>query len=299
MILLDQFLMLFWSLLSIGIFVCGYATIHYQSFVPRFIQKLVLYGKFHSLRNEDVDDNDGGGGGDDGKIIIPYNCFASIDAKLVKFVEKFEVPKCWFRHFYIVSLLINLFLMTMIDLNRWSCCLLIIAQLIQSIRRLYETCLVSIYSGNTINLVHYLVGILFYLTLGYGTYRTSLVETQETNHLILSWWLLIFLIFSFVQYKSHLILANIRLPKKEKVCKDRYAIPKESLFNHITCPHYLSEIIIYYCLFEFSQQSVRWFIIWLFVLSNQTIAALLSHRWYQNHFGEIFPPNLNALIPFI
>jgi hypothetical protein len=64
--------------------------------------------------------------------------------------------------------------------------------------------------------------------------------------------IVIFLIFSFLQFKHHIILTNLR-KTKEKIDdnnqdnegKKFYAIPHGLIFNYCGSPHYFCEIIIY------------------------------------------------------
>lgn len=161
--------------------------------------------------------------------------------------------------------------------------------------RIIFNCLIDL--GNRINFVHYLYGILFYVTAGYATLDSLKIQGSSQNIPFLMVIFVLFIICSCIQYQSHVILADYR---RNNICsKESYYIPRGGLFNHICCPHYFSEILIYYCILEFGQRSNLWLALFVFVLSNQTIASLISHRWYQNYFGNKYPKHLKAIIPFV
>lgn len=131
MISFDQLLILFWILSSIQIVLFGLCSL-YNIPVPNFIQTLIFYGKFDSLKLNSSENQ----------------------PKFTKYIDSIvsilQVPKSWFRHFYICSLIIDIFIMAIINqesLNYSSCCLILV-QFIQSCRRIFETIQISIYSGN-------------------------------------------------------------------------------------------------------------------------------------------------------
>src|SRR5699024_7715151 len=102
-------------------------------------------------------------------------------------------------------------------------------------------------TDNRINFVHYLTGYLFYSTLGYATYDCiNKSHFQQESPSTYSFALCgLFLIASYIQYQSHVILAQLRTDKAAKTSTNHdYHIPRGGLFNLIACPHYFSEIII-------------------------------------------------------
>lgn len=247
-------------------------------------------------------------------------------------LKSFEVPKSWFGHFYVYFMAVWCLLVYKLYINNPNLFnhlsvdhLLLACLLVQSCRRFYETNFVSIYSGNgwifayktfilylsdyNINWTHYMAGYLFYSTLGYITYISLKDNNPSSAELpTLCDWLffVIFLISSYIQLQSHVILAQLRSDKNSKdgsPSQKDYHIPKGGLFGLIVCPHYLTEIIIYFVLYLLSPKngsySFSWLNIALFVAANQVVAALATHRWYRHKFGDKFSPQVKALIPFV
>ncbi|KAH9413361.1 Steroid 5 alpha-reductase 3 [Dermatophagoides pteronyssinus] len=285
-------LILFWNLLSIGIIITGTITLCDLEKIPEFIRSLIFYGKFKSLKSKQSNE----------ERWSPKSYYQRLLSIIDTIVRMLEVPKYWFRHFYILSFCLNsILLIRMFYLTKFELKFLIGLQWLQSLRRLYETFYVSKFSDNTINFVHYFVGILFYLTIGLATYNNDdNGDFERHNSTDLSSSMMIVIIFiasSIVQYQSHQILANLRNNKPNT--KNDYFIPQGGLFDYISCPHYLSEIIIYVCLWLLSNRSNLWSTMLMFVIVNQTIAAQISNRWYRKRFGDRYPKTIKALIPFM
>ena len=327
----DQFLQwitfdLFWTVMTLGILVDGLIALYIDSpVVPQFMRTLLLFGKF----------------GKEPKLTKPTKESSTKESSawvvlcdgINSVLKKLEVPKSWFRHFYIYLLVVwclvvfNLLASKTEFFRNFSVGHLLLAtQLMQSCRRIYETNFVSIYSGklvkdylnsiykniclfsdNSINFVHYLTGYLFYSSLGYVTY-SSIKNSQSSNEFPgLSSWLFfsLFIFASYIQYNSHVILARLRTDKpfSEEHSQHNYHIPRAGLFRLITCPHYLAEILIYLSMYQLtpytSSLNFSWLILVLFVIANQLVASLVTHRWYSAKFGDKFSPQVKAVIPFV
>lgn len=159
-------------------------------------------------------------------------------------------------------------------------------------------------------MIHYIVGMFFYATVGYATLDSILLEGSlyQSDSLLSSIYFPLvtfgtFAMSSYIQYDSHRILASLR---KQKMIADgsddarqQYFMPQGGLFSLISCPHYLTEIIIYICLYCLSGWTHLWASLCVFVIVNQTIAALLAHAWYRNKFGCKYPQSTKALIPYL
>ena len=80
---------------------------------------------------------------------------------------------------------------------------------------------------------------------------------------------------------------------------NKHSMPMGSLFIYVSSPHYLCEIIIYTSLMLIlGTEHMTGVMIWAWVTINQTIAALMSHRWYITKF-EDYPKERKAIIPFV
>ncbi|OWM72577.1 hypothetical protein CDL15_Pgr013045 [Punica granatum] len=94
-------------------------------------------------------------------------------------------------------------------------------------------------------------------------------------------------------FYHHLVLSRLRKSQGEK----EYKIPSGGLFDLVTCPHYLFEIIDFVGLSFISQT------IYVFAFTCATIIYLMARscvtrRWYLSKF-EDFPRRVKALVPFI
>ena len=109
----------------------------------------------------------------------------------------------------------------------------------------------------------------------------------------------LFCVSSFIQFSSHRILANLRKDKKGRIVTFKHSIPRGSLFDLISSPHYFSEILIYLSLcLVFAGQSTTWWMVCYFVMSNQVVVGLFNHHWYQENFTD-YPKSRKAVLPYL
>ena len=145
------------------------------------------------------------------------------------------------------------------------------------------------------------------------------------------------------QYRHHMILAEIRLRRNEEKKLEpgsaatksvqKYHIPRGGLFQYVSCPHYLAEILIYTSFLLLLRdidsrsllllpaewncgpslllcestwwQALNSLKVWkagallLWVTTNLSVSAWNSHSWYLDTFQESYPENRKALIPFV
>ena len=88
---------------------------------------------------------------------------------------------------------------------------------------------------------------------------------------------------------------NTLLKLKEK--KNEYQIPKGFLYNYISCPNYLGEIIEWLG-FAIMASSIPAFLFFLWTIFNLLPRAISHHKWYKNNF-ENYPNKRKAIIPFL
>ena len=102
--------------------------------------------------------------------------------------------------------------------------------------------------------------------------------------------LLFFIIGVSINVNADNILIKIRNQNKG------YQIPKGKLYNLISCPNYLGEMIewIGFALMCWSLPSLL-FAIW--TIANLFPRAIAQHKWYKNKFD--YPSNRKAIIPYI
>jgi steroid 5-alpha reductase family enzyme len=79
----------------------------------------------------------------------------------------------------------------------------------------------------------------------------------------------------------------------------RYRIPRGGLFEYVSSPHYLGEILEwtgYALACDLSLSSVS-FLVW--TMANLIPRAVLTHRWYHETFREDYPSSRKAIVPFL
>ncbi len=77
-----------------------------------------------------------------------------------------------------------------------------------------------------------------------------------------------------------------------------YKIPEGGLYRYVTCPNYLGEILewIGWAVLTWSLAGVAFAI---YTAANVGPRALTNHRWYLEKFGDEYPRQRRALIPFV
>ncbi|ALC38902.1 CG7840 [Drosophila busckii] len=180
---------------------------------------------------------------------------------------------------------------------------------LQCVRRFYETNFLQIFSKRSkMNLSHYAVGHIHYfgaiITLLSNT--AGFVRDSKPNPLSLQQlsllqvsYLVIFLFSWSQQYWSNLLLIKLRQhPKTGAVQTEAHLLPTGGWFNIISSPHMFFEVVMYYCLADLFTPIATWKLIFLWVASNQTINALLTHQWYKENFKD-YPKRRHAIIPWL
>jgi hypothetical protein len=204
-----------------------------------------------------------------------------------------NVPKRYFLHFYIVGLVINLplFIIYRTSIILFSIVILHICQ------RLYECLFVHCTNErSTMSFIHYLLGILHYALLGINILVDQTYEHAQYSLTLVCSVLFIYFYASYIQYCVHVTLARNRRQTQD----NRYPMPHGYwLFKYISCPNYLAEIIIYIAFFTISHRSLSILSLTVWVIVNQTLSALLMHRWYRQNYGSNYSSNIRALIPYL
>lgn len=251
-------------------------------------------------------------------------------------MSRCDVPKRWFSHFYVVSVFWNGFLLIVLiqtlffghNIPAWLTTLvkllsgeshdqvmggelsgfLVLALLwLHSLRRLAECILVSVFSDGVIHLLHYCFGLLFYILLGITVlcqvplHRKSVsaedVLRQTRWHHILG--ILIYIWASVHQHRCHEILANLRKTKSGEVVNMEHKVPYGDWFDRVSCPHYFAELLIYIAMAViFGIWNFTWGMVVMYVLCNQSLAAVLCHEFYLRTFDK-YPKQRRAFIPFV
>ncbi len=104
--------------------------------------------------------------------------------------------------------------------------------------------------------------------------------------------ILIFALGFGINRHSDRILSHLRRPGETG-----YKIPRGGLFEWVSCPNYLGEILEWsgWALATWSLPGLS-FAIW--TAANLVPRALAHHRWYREKFSD-YPPKRKAVVPFL
>jgi protein-S-isoprenylcysteine O-methyltransferase Ste14 len=102
-----------------------------------------------------------------------------------------------------------------------------------------------------------------------------------------------FLIGFSINFQSDSILRNLRKPGETG-----YKIPRGGFFRFISAPNYFGEMVEWtgWAIATWSMGGAV-FAIWTF--ANLFPRALSNHRWYRESFGDQYPKERRAVIPFL
>lgn len=102
----------------------------------------------------------------------------------------------------------------------------------------------------------------------------------------------LFLFGAFVNLKSDQLLINLRKPGETG-----YKIPKGFLFDLVSCPNYLGEILQWTGFFVMAWNlPALSFLVW--TLANLLPRAKAHHLWYKTKFSE-YPKNRKVVFPWV
>ncbi|XP_064917015.1 polyprenol reductase [Columba livia] len=246
-----------------------------------------------------------------------------------------QVPKRWFTHFYVVSVLWNGFLLIWLfraeflgeslpswiqpmhralgrdsrsegtDSESFSALLVLLLLWLHSCRRLAECLWTSVFSSGVIHVVQYCFGIVYYIAVGSTVLCQVPANVRNGKELSvqISWYhvvgVVMYIWASLHQHRCLVILANLRRSKSGKVVSLSHSVPFGDWFERVSCPHYFAELLIYVSMaITLGFHNVTWWCVVMYVLFNQALAAVLCHEFYQKNFSS-YPKHRKALIPFI
>lgn len=108
----------------------------------------------------------------------------------------------------------------------------------------------------------------------------------------------LFVICELLNLKAHMDLRNLR-PAGTRIRR----VPRGILFNFVSCPNYLFEILSWVG-FTLASQSVASAVFTVVGAAQMTVWAIAKHRRYRKEFDgqdgrEMYPKNRKILIPFV
>eukprot|EP00049_Salpingoeca_infusionum_P023469 m.12286 g.12286 ORF g.12286 m.12286 type:complete len:296 (+) comp5816_c0_seq2:119-1006(+) len=237
-----------------------------------------------------------------------------------------SVPKSWFSHFYLSSLaeLLLSYVLSKASLykhttpyvqslipacqsvSREQFFLILWLFRVQILRRVIETVALHTKSPATMSIVHYAVGIAYYLVfnLFLAFSESCTVKNPMSTTYGFDWLsctaIILFGFASGVQFYAHWILYSMRQQQYKFSSKpNTYQPPRLTFpFTMTSSPHYTAEIFIYLSMALAAPRSAFLWLVVLFVLTNLSIGAIRSHRWYQQHHPAS-PLARYAIIPWV
>ncbi|MEN8228810.1 MAG: DUF1295 domain-containing protein [Bacteroidota bacterium] len=152
-------------------------------------------------------------------------------------------------------------------------------------------------TGKQMPLVVALMAVCFNLVNGFinGYYFSAFSREYDWGWLGDARFIMGIILFAggvFLNWWSDQILLNLR-----KGGKRGYFIPRGGLFQWISCPNFLGEILEWtgFAIMTWSPAALV-FALWTFF--NLIPRALDHHKWYRSNFPE-YPPERKAIIPWI
>uniref|UniRef100_A0A0K0DES8 Polyprenal reductase n=1 Tax=Angiostrongylus cantonensis TaxID=6313 RepID=A0A0K0DES8_ANGCA len=247
----------------------------------------------------------------------------------IKFIQVISVPKRFVRSNYLSHLkrmdslelnfiqqgllqMVLAFLFGRVILYNWSTTVLaLFLILFHVVRRLWETLCISVYSDTTMNIFHYIVGLVHYIILpltimcesqsfAEGKYSKSFSHRSLISAISPWQWFgtALFLICNREQHHISRDIAALRRAPDGLVFNYCYGICYGGWFEYVSCPHFLFEIGIYLSLWMVLWRAYAFRFLAIFVVVNQLFAGLITHRWYQRTF-KAYPLNRRAVVPYI
>lgn len=266
-----------------------------------------------------------------------------VESSLVKFIE---IPKAWFKHYYIYGVVVSAYMVAvtfgcfvfehdipgreiLVDLigsnrnivvDQYGVMIVCVMMLIQHTRRIYECVFVSVYSKGTMNILHYLLGVLLYSTVQIcaicdGPTLNHVKQDSDNIKLLGNWqqmdviaiatthWnkflgIALFVWASYYHHHTHVILGELRKSRSGQVLHRQHVIPRGGLFKYLSAPHFVCEILIYIAMGIVTLNSCAfWMGPVLFTFTNQALMVNETHKWYKKTFKDY--PNRYRFIPFV
>ncbi|KAM5282026.1 polyprenal reductase isoform 1-T2 [Hipposideros larvatus] len=253
------------------------------------------------------------------------------------FFQSFNVPKRYFAHFYVISVLWNGFLLWCLTQSLFlgapfpywlhtvlrilgaahfqggelalSAFLVLVFLWLHSLRRLFECLYVSVFSNAMIHIVLYCFGLVYYILVGLTVLSQVPMDgrnvyVSEKNLFMQARWfhilgMMMFIWSSAHQYKCHVILGSLRKNKAGMVIHCKHRIPFGDWFEYVSSPNYLAELMIYISMsVTFGFHNFSWWLVVTYVFFCQALYALLTHRFYKSKFVS-YPKHRKAFLPFL
>ncbi|KAG9190952.1 3-oxo-5-alpha-steroid 4-dehydrogenase 3 [Alternaria panax] len=201
--------------------------------------------------------------------------------RALDYATSLQVPHNYFTHFYMTSVLCSLFWAW--RLRVWEAGgqqqMVWALLLLQGLRRMLESYAYTSTSKSRMWFAHWLLGLLFYITINMAIW----VETPSNTA---GNWALVpgVITAQMLQHSYHSYLYRLRTQS------NGYQLPSHAVFPNLLCPHYTCEIAIYALLSLLAAPEGSW-LNWtlicatVFVATNLGVTAVGTKEWYVEKFG--------------
>ncbi|OCK84210.1 hypothetical protein K432DRAFT_289434 [Lepidopterella palustris CBS 459.81] len=246
----------------------------------------------------------------------------------------YRVPHNWFTHFYILSVLSTLFWTHQLytrgpasntsanpntftsppttSMSLFQVHLVLSFQFLQGLRRLLESHCYTSTSTSQMWIGHYMLGLLFYLTINIAIWIEGLPALLNpsspptsfsflTPTLTLSLLLPLLLASHILQNNYHAYLFHLRTRTRFATT---YTLPSQPPFSSLLCPHYTVEVLIYILLALLAIPPGQTLNLTLstaaiFVAVNLGVTANGTKEWYLESFGAENVGRRKRIVPWV
>mmetsp|Transcript_22677 Transcript_22677/g.47318 ORF Transcript_22677/g.47318 Transcript_22677/m.47318 type:complete len:119 (+) Transcript_22677:121-477(+) len=104
---------------------------------------------------------------------------------------------------------------------------------------------------------------------------------------------------AWINLTSDAILRGLRAQRQLSDHDSGYEIPQNGFFRLVSTPHYFGEIIEWVGFAIACQGSLPSIAFAIYTASNLIPRGVAQHAWYKSHFGDKYPKERKAVVPFL
>lgn len=165
-------------------------------------------------------------------------------------------------------------------------------------KRIYESIFVHKFSRDTMPVKNLFINVIYYwflfgVSCGYGLFNDGYKESTYFGTLKYLFAVLFFY-FEFKNYNCHMIQKTA----KEESNGEYKILPNKEGFQYVTCANYFWEFLSW-LMFSLFTNSLNFYIFTLAGLYIMTKWALEKHSNFKSLFGDRYPKERKAMIPFV
>eukprot|EP01080_Neovahlkampfia_damariscottae_P012592 gene12592-6412_t len=151
------------------------------------------------------------------------------------------------------------------------------------------------FSMSDSNIMVVLLAFSFTLTNGYLNAKFLTTENVNPNNIVFWIGFGMFVYGFYVNYVSDDILIGLR---SKSTPERKYSIPNEGYFKYIASANYFGELIEWFGFYLMCWNYAA-LVFFIGTFANLVPRAIQSRKWYTEKFGDEYPKNRKAIIPFI